>query len=153
MEDRVLTGTAGYTHGSRVSLPGLAVAGYGLTGDHVAGVLWSRRRHPPEDRAPSPSTLPISHSISRLSLGLISLSTSLDLPWVEEETGKAVQEKAVQEKRRGKRREEERKEKRGRVRVSRTEKKKEEELGGGAAVRLWWRNFVWLWIRSSFSLI
>jgi hypothetical protein len=52
-----------------------------LTGDRVAGVLWSRRHHPSEDWVPSPSTLPISLSISRLSLGLISLvSTLSDLP-------------------------------------------------------------------------
>jgi hypothetical protein len=80
MEDRVLTG-----RGSRVlrvsgSLsPALSLV-HGLTGDRVAGVLWSRRRHPSEDRTPSPSTLPISSLSQQLSaltsLGLISLFLS-----------------------------------------------------------------------------
>jgi hypothetical protein len=52
---------------------------HGLTGDHVAGVLWSRRCHPPEGRALSPSTLPISLLISRLSLSVSSLCLNLPL--------------------------------------------------------------------------
>jgi hypothetical protein len=59
-----------------------------LTGDRIAGVLWPRRRHPSEDRTPSPSTLPISSlslSISRspsqslISHSLASLSHSISL--------------------------------------------------------------------------
>jgi hypothetical protein len=75
MEDRVLTG-----RGSRVlrvsgSLsPGSSLV-HGLTGDPVAGILWSRRRHPSKDRTPSPSTLPIS-SLSQ------HLSVSLSIPYL-----------------------------------------------------------------------
>jgi hypothetical protein len=46
-----------------------------LTGDRIAGVLWPRRRHPSEDRTPSPSTLPIS-SLSQ------HLSVSLSIPYL-----------------------------------------------------------------------
>jgi hypothetical protein len=77
MEDRVLTGSGGYTHGSWVSLPGLTGAGHGLTGDRVAGVLWSRRRHPPEDRAPYPLTLPISSLSQHLSVSSLCSQLSL----------------------------------------------------------------------------
>jgi hypothetical protein len=42
--------------------------GHGLTRDRIAGVLWSRRRHPPEDRAPSPSTLSVSSPYLDLTL-------------------------------------------------------------------------------------
>jgi hypothetical protein len=56
-------------HGFLVLSPGSSLV-HGLTGDRVAGVLWSRRRHPPEDRAPITPQLSRSHlslSISRLS--------------------------------------------------------------------------------------
>jgi len=42
--------------------------GHGLTGDQVAGVLWSHRHHPAEGRAPSPLTL-----LSLISFNLSSL--------------------------------------------------------------------------------
>jgi hypothetical protein len=66
MEDRVLTGLGSLGHGFQVLSPGSSLV-HGLAGDRVAGVFWSRRRHPPEGRTPSPSTLPISSLSKRLS--------------------------------------------------------------------------------------
>jgi hypothetical protein len=91
VEPGLLHGSAGHGSGCsgslfRVSRIGGCTGSTGrwLTGDRIAGVLWSRRCHPPKDRAPSPSTLPITSlsqhlsisSISRFSLGLISLFLS-----------------------------------------------------------------------------
>jgi len=66
MEDRVLTGLVGYTHGSQVSLPGLVVTGHGLhqsstAGNSVAGSLSLRLPFSPDLSVPS---LSVSASLS-----------------------------------------------------------------------------------------
>jgi hypothetical protein len=82
----------GFSHGFNGSwVAGLRGSGLRVsrvfTGDRVAGVLWSRRRHPPEDRTPSPSTLPISSRSQHLSLSTLnSLSHHLSVTRAEGRT-------------------------------------------------------------------
>jgi hypothetical protein len=137
MEDRVLTG-----RGSRVlrvsgSLSPRSSLVHGLTGDCVAGVLWSRRRHPSEDRTPSPSTLPISSFSQQLSaltsLGSLSVSSlyfspasvSLTLSVLLCSCEKRKKEDEERRRRTNKKRKEEKKSGRGAVR----ELKEEGEVG------------------------